>query len=128
MKDCQAGWPCGLIQVSTEKQALARAVEYGILTHWSLPFRLKAVPTIPESNDAPFISVPELAPALSLASPCACHQPTSPEPARTHVAVLSMGWRAPMDCRAAGFIRAVWGGWAGWFGRTFLTEIGRAHV
>src|SRR3990172_7828771 len=46
----------------------------GILTYAPAPFRLKACPTLPLPNEAPFSRVPSLPSAMSLALPSPAHQ------------------------------------------------------
>src|SRR5262245_45045433 len=50
----------------------------GMRTYSFTPSRLNASPTRPAVNDTPFTSVPWWSPALSEASPSACHQADGP--------------------------------------------------
>src|SRR6266568_6074184 len=56
----------------------------GSETNWFAPFRLKACPTLPAANAAPFCSVPLLLPRKSFAFPSAVYHATIPEGGGVH--------------------------------------------
>src|ERR1035437_5247459 len=77
MKAWPASWDAGFTHASTEKTPLNVPSGGRTSTDWLTPLKLKARPTIPGANEAPFSRVPGWPPTTSPATASPGHHETA---------------------------------------------------